>query len=66
MISTKRIRARFGKNICRRCINSVYHVRLNQRDCLYTYTYQCTNCGEMHHIVVGFQGAGRLKMLMKF
>ena len=66
VMTTKRIRRRFGDNICRRCINSTYHVRLNPSDCLYRYSSECRCCGGMHHIVAGFRLSGRLKMLLKF
>ena len=65
MLSTKRIARRYGDNICRRCINRVYHARLKNQDCVYGYYYNCPRCKQPHHIVIGFTASGKLKMLLK-
>lgn len=66
MLSAKRIRDQHHDYICRRCINKIYRVRLKQDQCKYGYFYRCPVCGEDHHMVVGFKGAGKLKMFFRF
>ena len=66
MLHTKRIKVRFGDDICRTCINKTYGVRLRQEDCRYGYVYACPCCGQFKNIVVGFETMGKLKMLLRF
>ena len=66
MLSTNRIKRRFGGEICRDCINMTYGSRLNPDDCRYGYVYTCPCCGEIRSIVVGLSPMGRLKMLFRF
>ena len=65
MLSTSRIKRKFGDNICRRCINRRYKVHLTPKDCRYGYYYACRSCHELHHIVTDFTLSGHLKMLFK-
>ena len=66
MLSVKRIKRRFGGDICRDCINRTYRARLDPEDCVYGYLYTCPSCGEVRNIVVGLTPAGRLKLLFRF
>lgn len=65
MISTKPIEERYGRPICRRCINKAYHVKLIPEDCVYGYVYSCPVCNENRNIVVGFRKTGKVKMFFK-
>ncbi|MBR0408703.1 MAG: hypothetical protein IJI53_11745 [Clostridia bacterium] len=65
MINTRRIKNRFGDNICRRCINKRYHASLTPKDCRYGYHYICPSCKQPQNIVVNFTFSGHLKMLFK-
>ena len=65
LTGAKKIAARFGGPICRRCINAQYGVSLKPFDCKYPYPYKdtCPRCGEMQNIVDGFRISGKIKML---
>ncbi len=65
MASIKIIKEQFGDNICRKCINSFYDVKLEPKDCVYGYTYICPRCKEARNIVVGFKAGGKMKMMFK-
>ena len=65
MLSMRPIERRFGRPICRRCINKTYHVRLIKADCVYGYLYNCPVCNEDRNIVVDLRLTGKLKMLFK-
>ena len=65
MLTTRRIKNKFGDNICRRCINRKYKVNLEPVDCRYGYHYMCPCCKKVHNIVVGFSRSGRVKMLFR-
>ena len=67
MINLNPIRKRFGRDICRRCINRFCQTKLESSDCLYRdlYPQRCPCCGEMSHIVSGLRLSGRLKLLGK-
>ncbi len=65
MFVIRRIHRRYGDNICRRCINRLYRVRLEPPDCQYGYIYKCPVCKEPHHIVVSLTPSGRLKTLFR-
>ena len=58
---------RCGRPVCRRCINQVFHVNLQPRDCSYPIPYQqqCAVCGQPSNVVEGFRLTGTLKMLLK-
>ena len=66
MVSIDEIKYRYGR-ICRSCINRIYHVKLQQKDCVYGthFLEQCARCGEMKHIVVGFSLSGQRKLFWK-
>lgn len=66
MLSAKRIKRRFGGDICRDCINRTCHVRLDPEDCIYGYLYTCPCCGEVRNIVANLTLVGRLKLLFRF
>ena len=63
MINVKKIRNNYGDYLCRRSINSAYHVHLKQTECVYGPIITCPICNERHHSVVGFKKIGKLKML---
>lgn len=63
MWTTRRIRAKYGGNICRMCVNHEYRVHLERRDCRYGKTESCRLCGSYHHPVKGFTLSGHVKML---
>lgn len=65
MLTTRRIKSKFGDNICRRCINRLYRVNLTPADCRYGYQYICPRCQKFHNIVIGFTRSGQMKMLFK-
>ena len=66
MLNTKTIRMKYGDDICRRCINKEYQVRLIPEDCQYfLYARKCPCCGNVRHIVVGFRISGLRKMLLR-
>lgn len=65
MFTTRRIKNKFGDNICRRCINRQYRVNLTHKDCRYGYQYICPRCKSPRNIVVAFTLSGHLKMLFR-
>ena len=65
MLNLKPVAKQYGDYICRRCINKVYHVKLEPQDCAYGYFYECPRCQKERHIVVGLRFKGHLKMLFK-
>ena len=65
MVGINRIKADFGRYICRSCINTEYGSHLTTKDCMYgIYPDKCVCCGEMRNIVIGFRLSGSLKMLL--
>lgn len=66
MLSTRPIRRQFGDYLCRRCLNRQYGVHLTPQDCRYRTMRRCALCNASDHLVVGFHGLGRLKMLLKY
>jgi len=67
MFAQQAIREKYGRNICRNCINRLCRAKLNSEDCTYDAPYPqlCPCCGEMRHIVSGLRLSGRLKLLGK-
>ncbi len=67
MVSIRTVIKDFGRPVCRRCINQKYNVNLQPQDCEYDGPYAaiCSNCDEVHHIVIGFSLSGKFKMLTK-
>lgn len=64
MVKMQEIRARFGANVCRGCINSVYGTNLLRADCLYEgpYPHVCIRCGEVKNIVADVRLSGKWKL----
>ena len=60
-----RVRKEFGNYVCRRCLNEVYHAKLEPVNCEYGYFYTCPRCHENHHIVVGLKMSGHGKLLFR-
>ena len=65
MASIKKIKRRFGENICRRCINDIYRTDLTRKDCVYGYKADCSCCGEYQNIVIRVRLGGRIRLLLK-
>lgn len=48
---------------CRTCLNQMYHMRLQSKDCNYiAYKYTCGKCGEMQNIVADIRKMSRYKV----
>jgi len=63
MTDVRKIRARFGGSICRRCINRAYHVNLQPSECRYSYPQRCPVCGQERNLVLDVSHTGRWKLL---
>lgn len=65
MLTNKKIMKRFGKNVCRQCINKAYNIHLLHTDCRYDLPYPalCPHCKEMKNIVTGLRLSGFFKSL---
>ena len=63
MFSMKKVRSRYGGEICRSCLNKKYGGHLKPRNCRYADTKNyCPRCNEYHHIVVGLRPSGWIRM----
>ena len=52
MFGMKKIQRHFCGNVCRRCINAAFQVKLNSSDCWYEYyPHTCSCFREIQHIV---------------
>ncbi len=48
---------------CRLCFNEHYGTKLEPRDCYYEMVRgQCTQCGEVKNIIIGFSLKGKIKL----
>ena len=65
MLTAEKIRKQKGDYICRKCINRIYEVNLERKDCRYGYYAVCRCCNNDANIVVGFTLPGQLKLLLK-
>lgn len=64
MISYKYLKKEDLGHLCRECLNNRYGLKLKRNNCLYNYyPGQCTNCGEMKHIVKDIILTSRWKLL---
>ncbi len=67
MLTVKRIKKRFGGNVCRQCINKTYHIHLRHKNCIYALPFPalCQCCREMKNIVTGLRFSGYLITITK-
>lgn len=67
MAANRFIEEQYGRDICRRCINRLFHVHLKPTDCLYglPFPQRCRACGEMRNIVTGLRLSGKMKLFGK-
>lgn len=64
MLTITRVRKEYHGDLCRRCLNEVYGVRLIPANCRYYRGLdECPRCGMVHHIVRGFTATGLLKTM---
>ena len=51
------------RNHCRECLNRIYRLALERRDCLYLpYPEQCSACGEIRNIVADISRSKRWRV----
>ena len=67
MATMQMVRKRFGGNICRRCLNRKYGLRLRPEDCRYdSYCPSvCPCCGTVQNIVTRLRFFKNLRFLLQ-
>ncbi|MDY5577525.1 MAG: hypothetical protein SPF70_08705 [Lachnospiraceae bacterium] len=51
-------------NYCRSCLNKMYHLNLETKDCVYMeYKYECRKCKTVQNIVLDIKKMSRYKLL---
>ena len=66
MTTMQTVRNKFGGNICRRCFNKAYGLKLRSTDCLYdNFPSICPRCGTRQNIVIRLRLQKRLLLLLK-
>lgn len=66
MVTITGIEKAFGGRICRYCINSLYGMKLERKNCRYVkYSDICPACKERKHIVKRLTPVGYLKGIGK-
>ncbi len=60
MLTTGKIRKKYGGNVCRSCVNEILNIHLHPYECRYEKgRADCPGCGESgKHIVKGFRLRG--------
>ena len=64
MITYSRFKRTIGPGMCRKCINRLFGLNLQPKDCVYLYyPHPCGSCGGVENLVVRIHRISRFKLL---